>query len=101
MQHAMLRHPPYSNALHRFGPLLKRHTCFGGHVYAVLPHLRNHSGTGAVAPPDLERACFDIRATDPAIGSMLRICCILTTKLDIDINLVYLFWKEMGRGDEE
>ena len=68
MQHAMLRGPPYSNALIGFGPLLKRHTCLAWHIYAVLPHLRHHPGMGAVAPPDLECACFDNEAGDPDNG---------------------------------
>jgi hypothetical protein len=101
MQHAMLRDPPYSNALSRFGPLLKRHTCLAWHIYAVLPHLRHHPGMGAVAPPDPERSVSMQRPTDPTMGSILHVCCILTTKLDIDINLVYLFWREMGRESEE
>jgi hypothetical protein len=49
-----------------------------------------------LAQPDLTYVVIDIETTDPTMGPNPLICCMFATKLDIDINLVYLFWKKWG-----
>jgi hypothetical protein len=44
----------------------------------------------------LPTCVIDIETRDPTKGPNLRFCCMFATKLDIDINLVYLFWKKWG-----